>query len=358
MKRILGVTGNLIKYAKNNHLRNYQIQCARDSLKAHKKPAQITNNERKEICSLWSQAGFKGNTDWHKFYKTINRFDARYVPTDLYGAELIPRLNSERLINAWDDKSQYPRFFPNINKPYMHGCRIDGNFYDGDYNPITIQSLVEEVKNEQKIIVKPSGGLEGRGIEIWTNLSDTEKLKKKLLKFSDNYVIQNVITQHRVLALYNSSSVNPIRVYTLRLNNRIVYLHSTLRFGSPGAITDIHFENGKEIVNFVSVKDGVAGNVFYDINGVSFPVSKLGIEKKIKIPNHDKVIEMAIQIHEGLQHFDFVGSDITIDQEGNPVMIEYNVFWPGITIPQICNGPLFGKYTEEALYQIMRSPRK
>lgn len=77
------------------------------------------------------------------------------------------------------------------------------------------------------------------------------------------------------------------RAYALRLNNRIIYLHSTLRFGSPSAITDIHFENGKVIVNFVSVKDGVAGNVFYDINGISFPVSKLVIEKKIKISNHD-----------------------------------------------------------------------
>lgn len=198
-------------------------------------------------------------------------------------------------------------------------------------------------------------------MEIWKKdkWENIQQLKEKLLVFSDNYVIQEIIKQHDVLSRFNNSSVNPVRIMTLRLNDKIIYLHSTLRFGTPGAITDIRFEGGKEIAHLIKVNpDGTFGTKVYNADGLSCPIEKYNINQSLVVPNHGKAIEMAIKIHEGLQHFDLVGSDITITSDGQPLMIEYNVFWPGITFPQFCNGPLFGDLTETVISSVMKKRKK
>lgn len=358
MSRIMQLESNAIRWIQNTHLRNYQNRIARESIKVHQDQQRITADEKKMIEKVWGELGFRGNVDWHRLYKNINGFDPLYVPTDLYGAEIIPRLNKASLLEAWDDKAYYPRFFPKLKKPRMIGLRIDGLFYDGDYNTINPQDLVRIILDEKRVIVKPSGGLEGRGIEIW-NTCETN-LEEKLITFSSNYVIQEVLEQHTSLASLNESSVNPIRVMTLRLNGKIEYLHSIVRFGVPGSITDVGFSNGKEIIQASSVSpDGVISPFYFDADGIRRPRSKqLGGEAILQIPNFSKVIQLGMEIHEGLHHFDLVGSDITVDKNGQPIMIEYNVFWPGPIFPQYCNGPLFGQFTEELIYCLKSRPVK
>ena len=354
MSRIMQFERSLVSYVQNTHLRNAQNKAARESLKNHAVREPITPEEKQQIAKVWDGLGFKGNTDWHRLHKNTNSFDPLYVPTDLYGTVIIPRLNQQNLLAAWDDKAYYPRFFPEIKKPRMIGLRIDGLFYDGEYKLLSSDDMERTLLNENRVIVKPSDGLEGRGIEIWN--THEVNLQEKLKTYASNYVIQEVLTQHDSLASLNESSVNPIRVMTLRLNGRIVYLHSIVRFGVPGSITDVTFVNGKEIIHASSVSpDGIISPFYYDVDGIKGQRRKnMGGDKILQIPNFDKVIQMGIEIHEGLHHFDLIGSDITVDKSGTPVMIEYNVYWPGPIFPQYCNGPLFGQYTEELIDTLKR----
>ena len=171
-------------------------------------------------------------------------------------------------------------------------------------------------------------------------------------------MIQEVIVQHGSLASLNDSSVNPIRVMTLRLNGRIEYLHSIVRFGTPGSITDVSYKNGKEIIQASSVSpNGVISSTFYDVDGIIRSRDNSLEGEMLQIPNFDKVIQLGMEIHDGLHHFDLVGSDITVDKDGTPIMIEYNVFWPGPVFPQYCNGPLFGQFTEELIDTLVKRPK-
>ena len=73
------------------------------------------------------------------------------------------------------------------------------------------------IDSYDRVIIKPSYGLEGRGVElVETKEHDCSSLKEKLLSYGRNYVVQEVIRQHKSLAVYNNSSVNPIRIMTLR----------------------------------------------------------------------------------------------------------------------------------------------
>ena len=357
---------NTMDWVQKMHLKRYQIRCAKEALEDYQNPEPITKEEEKRIEKIWGKFGFSGNTDWHRLYKNANEFDERYVPTDIYGSELISVLNNNKMIPAYEDKSIYQRLFLNIRKPHTFGYRIAGMFYDEMYKNISVDRVAElttdVMLNQGKVLVKPSDGLEGRGVEIWKKEEFGNcytEIKSRLLEYSKNYVIQEVIEQHEVLGKLNNSSVNPIRIMTLRINGSIVYLHSTVRFGMPGKITDVSFENGKELVQIASVDSkGVIGQKYYLANGKAKLFSCTGITDELVIPNFEKVIKLGINIHEGLPYFDLVGSDITVDQYGEPMMIEFNVFWPGITFPQLCNGPLFGQYTDEILHSIYQKKHR
>ena len=343
------------------HLRRFHNNMAKASLKELHSNCRLTKDEKDSIKALWGQINYRSNGEWHQLYKAVNGFDRRYVPNDVYGLEVIPRLNSNHLLSAWDDKAYYKRFFPNITQPTAMAYRIDGQFYNAKYKAVSVDYVVKCIlEMKEDVIVKPSDGLEGRGVELWkTSNFQESQLSEKLRTFGRNYVVQTVIKQHRSLALYNESSVNPIRVMTLRLNGKIHYLHSTLRFGSPGKHTDMCFLNGKEIAHVCAVDNkGTVSDVWYDMDGKRERMSYLGISCQEMIPNFDSVIETALSVHEGLQHFDLIGCDITVDKGGTPILIEYNVFWPGIIIPQYCHGPLFGDLTEEVIYNLTKMPKK
>lgn len=331
------------------------------SLNEHGKQCRLTKEENDAISCLWKQIGYRDRNEWHRLYKAVNSFDARYVPNDVYGLELLPRLNSTKLLAAWDDKAYYQRFFPYIRQPSTVAFVIDGAFYDKKYSAVDVSSVsMMLIDSYDRVIIKPSYGLEGRGVElVETKEHDCSSLKEKLLSYGRNYVVQEVIRQHKSLAVYNNSSVNPIRIMTLRMNGVIHYLHSTLRFGIPGSNTDISFIGKKEIARVCAVSNqGDVSKVWFDTDGKKHSISDLRVYEQERIPGFGKIIDIATSVHEGLQHFDLVGCDFTIDQHEEPILIEYNVFWPGIIFPQYCHGPLFGELTDELISYLENKPKK
>lgn len=361
IQKIKSIINDSKKVIGDNHLRHVHDRIALSSLKIHNSQSVLTAQEKDAIRALWSPIGYKKSTAWHRLYKSANSFDARYVPNDVYGLELLPRLNATKLLSAWDDKAYYPRFFPDVKQPTAVAFVIDGSFYNCNYESVNIDYLTNEILNEyDKIIIKPSYGLEGRGVEVIDVKNfDFPTLKQKMLVYGRNYVIQEVIEQHDSLAIYNSSSVNPIRVMMLRLGGKIHYLHSTLRFGLPGAHTDISFINGKEIAHVCAVSSkGEISHEWFDMDGKKDSISSLGIDVQPIIPCFERVIETAKNVHNGLHHFDLIGCDFTVDIKGEPILIEYNVYWPGIILPQYCHGPLFGDLTEELIQTLKNRPQK
>lgn len=358
---INGLITNTIDKVGASHLRRVHRKMALASLKEHESPCRLTAEERAAVDSLWHTIGYKGNDEWHRLYKTVNSFDSRYLPNDVYGLEVLPRLNSTKLLAAWDDKAYYPRFIPEVKQPVAIAFVIEGDFYDEKYHLTDASSLAYSIIDQyEKIILKPSFGLEGRGVElIEIKNVDYSLMKDKLHSFGRNYVIQEVIIQHDSLAVYNASSVNPIRVMTLRMNGRIHYLHSTLRFGMPGVHTDMTFINGKEIAHVSAVNcNGEVSKKWFNMDGREDLISNLGINNQRTIPNFDRIIEAAKMVHERLHHFDLIGCDFTLNTMAEPILIEYNVYWPGIILPQYCNGPLFGELTEELVYHLKNKPKK
>lgn len=52
-------------------------------------------------------------------------------------------------------------------------------------------------------------------------------------------------------------------------------------------------------------------------------------------------------MHSEMPYFSFIGFDVAINEEGDLVIMEYNIRVSGIMYYQYTNSPLFGLYTNE-----------
>ena len=66
----------------------------------------------------------------------------------------------------------------------------------------------------------------------------------------------------------------------------------------------------------------------------------------------DKMVDMALSCHARMPYFRFIAWDMTIDCDGEPVIMEYNLLSPGIMYYQWTNGPLFGTDVDRIHYVI------
>ena len=69
-----------------------------------------------------------------------------------------------------------------------------------------------------------------------------------------------------------------------------------------------------------------------------------------KIKNVDKIIKVAIDCHKRTPHMRIASWDFTLDKNGDPVLIEVNLYSQSIWLVQIAHGEgIFGKNTDKTL---------
>ena len=50
-----------------------------------------------------------------------------------------------------------------------------------------------------------------------------------------------------------------------------------------------------------------------------------------------------------MDNFDLIGWDFSVDEDGEPVCLEYNIQWPGTVAHQFVCGPYAGEKTDDLL---------
>lgn len=130
---------------------------------------------------------------------------------------------------------------------------------------------------------------------------------------------------------------------------KIVY--SVVRIGRKGQAIDNESAGG--ISAIIDPKTGEIGKYAYGAPGVDMlenTDSGARLEG-YQIPSFEKAVAFVKEQHLNLPYFNMVGWDIAIEEDGTPVMIEFNMT-PDLS--QSANGPAFGEYTDEILKDAMR----
>lgn len=293
------------------------------------------------------------------FYKYNGIKSDKYISGGLYYYSITPYLINLNCIPAYDDKNIYSQLFPNIAQPDTVVKCMNGRYFVPTENSIveiSVDETVDYIYDNESVIIKPSIGTGGgKGVELWIPQQlQKDGLKRRILEFGNNFIVQKIIKNHPDLARFNPTSLNTCRIYTYRRvgTRDYVVLGSAIRFGGKGSFRDNACSGG----GFCRInEDGFVDDRIYSYN--SFEHRSLETEckiKKIQIPHYKEILNNCIKLHKSLPYIDIVGWDITIDDNDKIVLIEYN-YSADSEFLQIFNGPMFGEYTDELMEALQNS---
>lgn len=324
--------------------------------KSHVMPADFDYKaHKKELSPYYEKQGFKVSMMFADYFSRLNGITSdRYLSMDVYYFYVIPSLNRYDFKNAYLDKNIYSELFPMVKQPKTIVKNIHGIFYR-DGNEITLDQAVEAVNAAAgELMIKPTvETCNGEGVEQIREFGITA-VRDLFERYCINFIVQEKVKQHPVLQQVNPTSLNSMRLYTYRhLDGTYEFLYpfAHMRFGGKGAIKDNVSQGGGTclILNDGSVDDRVFRFKHMEVSSLK---QETGVEGLV-VPNYQSVVETLLNMHRRLPYFDFVGWDVTVLPDGEPLFIEFNLV-PSVEGPQMMAGPMFGDCLEEVIERARR----
>ena len=304
---------------------------------------EVLSHKHKE---LWGRLGVKSGDRWLRLH--VNRTgiqDYRFCPEDIFFARV------ERILNDCNQSGYGPEEKNNLFRYLPKGYEVDtlvryvrGSFFDGDGHWITEKMAQDLIASENEVVGKPCRSSGGNGVVLSKNFT-TEWIRNN---GGESYVIQKRIRQDQFSASFNSSSINTVRMMTMRCpwDGDIVVCRSMMRMGVTDAVVDNMMKGGL----CVCVGDGgKMGKYAYDYDGQRFdehPISHARFGD-LSHPYYGKMVAAAKEIHSRIMDYNLLSFDFVPREDGTICVVEINATSQGITQLQYDFGGLFGSHTEK-----------
>ena len=318
-----------------------------------------------DVLPYWKKYGRKPQKFWFELYGAREeRIEPGFIPADIYFTELIPYINNLDMMTAATDKCYYDRRFPCVRHPETICRRIGGLYYDADMHLISEKSALRLcLSHEGELVIKPSiYSCNSLNIHVIDpSVCDEKEILGIFDAIGANLIAQDKIHQHPELSQLNPDTVNTIRVNSLLTENGVYIPSSSIRVGAPGEnrvfvgsggfIAEILGDNTlseKALIDSVEWKDSGRGREKQMLHTVKWMADCAGgrYSAGFTIPAMDKIRRQVEMIHPVMAHFKWIGWDWTVDDEEEPVLIEFNGS-PGILSSQMSScRPVFGEMTE------------
>lgn len=305
---------------------------------------------RSQVLPFWSKYGIKPKKMWYDLYCFKEaEYDPRYIPEDLYWRKIYPVFNRPGFRHAYTDKCFYNRLFPFLKQPRTILRNSNHCFFDSSGKIISFARAKSLLEPEERFVIKPAI-YSGEGVDIFfyeKNENNDVDFQGLMKSYGSDYIVQEAVAQHKILASIHPESLNTIRVISFLYRGEVHISSSILRMGvgrsrldnvSAGGLACPVLADGrlaKKAINRQSqwVTSHPSGTVF----------------SEIKIPSFERVLAAVRRAHKDIPHFRIIGWDFSIDEDGDPVFIEYN---GAPALNQVICGPLFGNLTEPVLNTI------
>ena len=321
----------------------------------------------------WKKHMKKKNVYFQKWGFPVSQLDAEYysrvsgIRADHYVTRsmavhyIYPFLDRYDFVPAYMDKNAQKSFLRlpdsvvDVEMPTTVIYNNNGVFFDDNDKECTEDDALDLlVGYGEDTILKPSvESFGGHGIIKVSSDTTREQYKELFKKYRYNFIFQKLIKQHPILAQFNPSSVNTIRIVTYRDFNQVrKVLYACLRFGGKGSVMDNVCSGG----GFTGI-DIHTGKLLDRKRHTYFQMDSPVLSDQLpnEIPLWEKLVKSALALHGRLPQLNIVGWDFTLTPEGKVVMIEFNPR-PGVGLQQAV-GPMFCKEDLDEIMTHMATPK-
>lgn len=321
----------------------------------------LSKDELEQLKAAWGPLWDAGlvKPEWAALYKKkTGRFSPYYIGHDIHYYYTEWQKIDFDYVPALCDKNYIDVFLPKIKHPQTLVRKIHWAYLDEQFNPISLTQAIDKIfaRREEGAVLKISrSSYGGKGVNFIDANTSREEIKELLVSGRD-ITVQTLIHQHPRMAELNPSSVNSIRIMTMLLEGKAVVLSSVVRIGSLGSRVD-NFSSGGVACGVA--EDGTLADVGYIRDGSQTRELPNGFRfGGFAVPGYQKAIETVKRLQYCVPVFGVVSWDIAIDEQEDPVLIEYNVGQGGILTHQYCNGPLYGKYFDKVIKIVFKNGKK
>lgn len=321
---------------------------------------KLTDGQKRAIDDFYVENyGKKISYTWHRHNLAISgNFDARFFPELLF----IPEF--ERYMNQ---PSEYATVFEDKNLLYLFAdkagvrttrsllTRTAGIYRDANMKELTEREALDFAGNVGKCFAKPTvGTCSGQGCGAYDFDDGADRgtgleIKTLLDELGTDFSIQEPITCHRSISALHPESVNTLRVMTYRWRDELRVLPMLMRIGCGKSAVDNAHAGGV----FIGVSDQglLAPSALTEFNERFTKHPDTGVVfDGYRIFGAEKVIGAAKRMHATMPQVGIVSWDFTVDEDGEPLVIEANIRGGSIWLPQMANGvPGFGDATADIL---------
>lgn len=333
--------------------RSYKVE---NIVRNNKHSNQLTKEQRKNIKDYWKKYTSDINFKNFNFYMSHSKeFNPRYISNELFSGYIEDCFNNLKLAPAFGDKNYFELYLNGfkIPKTYIH-C-VDGTFLNDKYEIINQDAVINILLANIPFVIKETiSTSQGDGVKIVekANLDELTYLINNLK--GKNYIFQEKIKQCGLLAQFNNSSVNVIRIFTYMLDNKIYTSNSKFRVGLGDSNV-----LGENVVNFFIDSNGKLNNDGFDSNGLFYEnlLYKM-VGHDVIIPNINQIKDLVMKAAQRIPHFKLIGWDIAIDEKYEPVIIEYNITSLAPDFLQLNGIPFFEDNTENVLEKVFVKKRE
>lgn len=334
------------------------------------KDIKWTKEQQKQFDEFWKRNyGKKISNRWHRLYESVSgvhRID--YLPEIIYTTKIAPKVNDYTYCKVYADKNLNELFYnkriEGVRTPEYFIFNNHGRFYDGNRHLISLKKAVEIISDIGEAVVKPTVDSSSGNNVLIVNMIDGKDTRSGITaqeivkKYKSNFTVQEKIKPNKELSTLYPTSINTLRVISYVCGDKIGVAPISLRLGGGGSEVDNIHAGGMSIS---VAEDGSLAKCAYRLGygdssecfeshpdtGVVFDGYKLSFI--------DRIISAATRLHEMTANIGMVSWDLTLDGDGNIVVVEVNLRGQSVWFPQMLSGQSFyGEDTEKMLQSLKK----
>lgn len=281
--------------------------------------------------------GDKKYAPWLYVYSAVaGKFKEGWIPDNFYGSQVVPNIKGHYGDCSYL-KPLNTSFFQSTKFPDL-GSYVNGLFLGRDYRIYSSKDFEEMLFSDcERIIFKMDQSFRGFGIHIF----DRKTFNSEKIKILGNGVFQSFVEQHPLFNEFTPNSVATIRITTaVDDEGRVSARASYLRFGAEN---DTYVKSDSAIITPIHLATGTLGDSGYMPSWTTTPSHPASCKSfaNVEIPNFQRCVDVVTSLHLKVPYVRCIGWDVTVNKEGEVVVLEWNGVHNGVKFTEATQGPSF-----------------